>query len=106
MFLFIIQIFGVRGYGEGMHISIHYVPLHVLTMAVEFILSIIKVAGVIGFIILGVSTPSTFSHFVFLAPTAPTTYRLHIICFQGILERKLLTFIQIIIDCGGTGPQG
>lgn len=46
--LSIIQIFGVRGYGE-----------------VEFILSVIKVTGVIGFIILG-----------------------------------------IIIDCGGTGPQG
>lgn len=47
-FLIIIQFFGVRGYGE-----------------VEFFLSIIKVAGCIGFIILGV-----------------------------------------IIDCGGTGPQG
>ncbi|KAL3419496.1 amino acid permease [Phlyctema vagabunda] len=43
-----IQIFGVRGYGE-----------------VEFILSVIKICGVVGFIILGV-----------------------------------------IIDCGGTGPQG
>ncbi|RDW88366.1 putative general amino acid permease GAP1 [Coleophoma cylindrospora] len=46
--LSVIQIFGVRGYGE-----------------VEFILSIIKILGVVGFIILG-----------------------------------------IIIDCGGTGPQG
>lgn len=46
--LTVIQIFGVRGYGE-----------------VEFFLSIIKICGVIGFIILG-----------------------------------------IIIDCGGTGPQG
>ncbi|KUJ13918.1 amino acid permease [Mollisia scopiformis] len=47
-FLTIIQIFGVRGYGE-----------------VEFVLSMIKIMGCIGFIILGV-----------------------------------------IIDCGGTGPQG
>jgi amino acid transporter len=37
VFLFVIQIFGVRGYGE-----------------VEFILSIIKSAGCVGFIILGV----------------------------------------------------
>jgi len=46
--LIVIQVFGVRGYGE-----------------VEFILGMIKVTGIIGFIILG-----------------------------------------IIIDCGGTGPQG
>lgn len=47
-FLCVIQVFGVRGFGE-----------------VEFVLSIIKVMGCIGFIILG-----------------------------------------IVIDCGGTGPQG
>lgn len=62
--LIIIQVFGIRGYGEGKYTpkTIRY---KLLIRSVEFVLSILKIMGCIGFIILG-----------------------------------------IIIDCGGTGPQG
>lgn len=51
-FLCVIQIFGVRGFGEGNIFFLSYSII--LRNIVEFILSIIKIMGCVGFIILGI----------------------------------------------------
>lgn len=52
--LVIVQVFGVRGYGEGMHSLLAWGGVTKWSISVEFVLGMIKIVAVLGFIIFAI----------------------------------------------------